>query len=102
MMVLCLYSKMVWRGLQNWIGTTLHTPPTNNYRKLKTWWNNMMDTQDRAQKVIYTTWNIWKERCRRVFDNKAMTESQLQNVIKNDVDQWRIAWRHIDSDQPAQ
>jgi hypothetical protein len=48
---------------------------------------------DRAQNVIYTAWNLWKERCRRVFDNKALMETQLQELIKEDVAQWDIAWR---------
>jgi hypothetical protein len=40
------------------------------------------DRRVRAQRVIYTAWNIWKERRRRVFDNKALTESQLQSIIQ--------------------
>jgi hypothetical protein len=49
--------------------------------------NNM---QQRLQKVIYIIWNIWKER--RIFDNRAMESSALQEVIKGDVQQWQIAW----------
>jgi hypothetical protein len=40
-------------------------------------------------------WNIWKERCRQAFDNKAMLASQLQQEIKNDVGQWTVARRAI-------
>jgi hypothetical protein len=49
--------------------------------------------QDRIQKVIYIVWNLWKERCRRVFDNRAMPVNQLLSIIKEDVRLWRIAWR---------
>jgi hypothetical protein len=45
------------------------------------------------QRVIYMAWNIWKERCRHVFDNKAMTPAQLMSIIREDVLQWHIAWR---------
>jgi hypothetical protein len=53
--------------------------------------NNM---QQRLQKVIYIIWNIWKER--RIFDNRAMESSALQEVIKGDVQQWQIAWSTTD------
>jgi hypothetical protein len=33
-----------------------------------------------------------KERCRRVFDNRAMQANHL-TVIKDDVHQWNLAWR---------
>jgi hypothetical protein len=39
------------------------------------------NTQDRTQKIIYTTWNLWKERYRRVYGNSALTEAQLQEAI---------------------
>jgi hypothetical protein len=38
-----------------------------------------------ATKSIYAAWNIWKERCRHLFDNKALTPSQLQQIIRDDV-----------------
>jgi hypothetical protein len=49
--------------------------------------------QDRVQKMIYTAWNVWKER--RVFDKKAISENQLQAIIKIDVQQWRVAWGRL-------
>ncbi|KAF8731670.1 hypothetical protein HU200_000388 [Digitaria exilis] len=41
--------------------------------------------------VIYIAWNIWKERCRRVFDNKAMSMPQLVLLIKQDIQNWHMA-----------
>jgi hypothetical protein len=57
MLALCPYSRLVWQGLKDWIGTELQTPLTNNYQKFKIWWNKMMMTQTRnthnkAQKVV--------------------------------------------------
>jgi hypothetical protein len=52
-----------------------------------------------TRKALYTMWNLWKERCRRVFDNKAMLASQLQQEIKNDVGEWSIARRAIQHDE---
>jgi hypothetical protein len=106
MLAPCPYSKMMWRGQGRWTGIGLQTLPSTSYWKFKIWWTAMMstsahDSHDMAQKVMYTTWNIWKGRCHRVFNNKAMTETQLQNVINNDVDQWRATWRASGSTQAA-
>jgi hypothetical protein len=40
--------------------------------------------QEMTRKCIYIIWNIWKERCRRVFDNRALNEDQLTSMIKHD------------------
>lgn len=37
--------------------------------------------QQRAQIVVYTPWNLWKQQCRRVFDNKAMDVQCLLDSI---------------------
>jgi hypothetical protein len=50
------------------------------------------DKGRRLQKLVYTVWNIWKERCRRVFGNRAMIANQLTDVIKEDVQLWNRAW----------
>jgi hypothetical protein len=50
------------------------------------------DVQARMQKMIYTVWNLWKERCRQVFDNKAVPPNVLTNGIKLDVQQLCAAW----------
>jgi hypothetical protein len=97
MVALCPYSKLVWRRISGWLGTTLQAPSALHYRKFKSWWMSMMQTkphdwEDRARKVIYTIWTIWKERCHRDFDNKALTDFQLQERIKADVSQWVLAW----------
>jgi hypothetical protein len=93
MLAECSYAKSIWRALQSWIGVDLQQPPGNNYRRFQTWWNSMVQTQvhgkqekeRRMQKVVYTVWNIWKERCRRVFDNRKMQANHLLAVIKDDV-----------------
>jgi hypothetical protein len=51
------------------------------------------EAKEREQKLIYTIWNIWKERCRRMYDNRAMTQTQLQSTIQLDVAQYAMAWR---------
>jgi hypothetical protein len=44
------------------MGTNLQPPPSNKYRRLKTWWRNMIEEgtqgnqeiQVRVQKLVYT------------------------------------------------
>jgi len=43
------------------------------------------------QFLTYAAWNIWKERCRRVFDNKALPAHQLVLLIMHDVAAYRLA-----------
>jgi hypothetical protein len=41
--------------------------------------------------MICTVWNLWKEHCRRVFDNMVVQPNVLANAVKLDV-QWCVAW----------
>jgi hypothetical protein len=78
MLVHCSYSKMVWAVLATWFGTSLQSPPSTSLGRPKHWWSNMihlgtnshMDEQVWLQKLIYIAWNIWKQRCRRIFDKR--------------------------------
>jgi len=36
--------------------------------------------------VIYTFWNLWKERNRRIFNNATETALQVAMRIKEDID----------------
>ena len=41
--------------------------------------------------LIYTFWNVWKERNRRIFDNKIHTVLQVASKIKDDIEQRKRA-----------
>jgi hypothetical protein len=43
------------------------------------------------QVIIYTIWNIWKERCHRVFQNKALTTDQPMQITRKDILDYREA-----------
>jgi hypothetical protein len=101
MITQCSYSRSVWMALASWMGTDLKDPPATNYRRFQSWWRTMIssgtqgtdEVHSRLQKLICTVWNLWKERCRRVFDNRAVEPAVLAtNAIQSDVQQWRLAW----------
>jgi hypothetical protein len=71
MLISCPFFRSVWHGLKEWLGAELlPSPPTQHYRRFKTWWNRMLSSgepdrataKNRATKFIYAAWNIWKER----------------------------------------
>ena len=63
---------------------------------LNTWSKNLsqsgqVEPKEHIQIMIYTAWNLWKERCRRVFDHKELSVDQLVAIIKSDISNYRMA-----------
>jgi len=48
-------------------------------------------TTERVKIITYTACNLWKEMCRRVFDNRALNPNQLSLAIKRFIDQLQLA-----------
>jgi hypothetical protein len=51
-------------------------------RNIGTWWRSTLrqgsaDMTNHTQVLIYTIWNIWKERCRQVFQNVAISGQDI-------------------------
>ena len=65
---------------------------------IRAWWEeavNRVPNSDRRRLngvVIYPFWNIWKERNRRIFDNKIQTVPQVAAKIKEDIEQRKRAF----------
>ena len=79
----CSYTQSVWSMVSQQTGHQILMGTTSD---IKTWWSNLIsDSSDRNQTITYTIWNIWKERCRRFYDNKALTAPQLTGLIRQDV-----------------
>jgi hypothetical protein len=53
------------------------------------------ERQSHLQAIIYTIWNVWKERCRRVFQNIAISPEKLVGIIRKDIFAYREANRMV-------
>jgi hypothetical protein len=45
--------------------------------------------------IIYTFWNIWKERDNRIFNNVVATVPQVVARIKEDIEQRKRAFAYV-------
>jgi hypothetical protein len=57
---------------------------------MRCWWHSLLqqganDRQSHLQVIIYTIWNVWKERCHKVFQNITISPEQLAGIIWQDV-----------------
>jgi hypothetical protein len=58
---------------------------------LEEWWNNSLlgvRKEDRRRKsalLLYTAWNLWKERNRRVFDGLQALPTRILALIKEEM-----------------
>jgi hypothetical protein len=85
----CVFSQEVWLQVAAWTegGISVPSPSLN----LELWWNNEMrglttrQKKERAAILIYTTWNIWKERNRRIFEGKTATPVRVLQLIKDEI-----------------
>ena len=88
----CSFSKLVWEKMEQWSGLPLLKPNEHRNGRLKKWWKRVTaripgeDSSRKTTTAVYTTWNIWKERNRRGFDNKASTVQQVCDRIKEDLE----------------
>nr|TKW00067.1 hypothetical protein SEVIR_8G084500v2 [Setaria viridis] len=94
MIAKCSYARQVWRIMAQWNNFQLQA--LTNVHRLLNWWELMISAgtasrEEQIQTMIYTAWNIWKERCRRVFDNKALSLTDFSAVIRNDIAMYKQA-----------
>jgi hypothetical protein len=83
----CSYARVVWHLLAQWTGTAELEVHRLQFATPADWWRARVDVLSRDEMIvaIYSMWHIWKERCRRVFQDSAMPERQLLELIKDDL-----------------
>nr|TKW36512.1 hypothetical protein SEVIR_2G445300v2 [Setaria viridis] len=80
----------VWFLVANWTGTAAIQQGADE-EDLEQWWNKALEQcNDRRRRSIaailmYIAWHIWKERKRRVFDNKIRRPDQVLGLIQEDI-----------------
>uniref|UniRef100_K3ZL48 Uncharacterized protein n=1 Tax=Setaria italica TaxID=4555 RepID=K3ZL48_SETIT len=87
----CCYAKEIWFLVSNWMGpgaSILCGADGNLYNAadgdIYDWWNRVLEPLNANQRcsvaaiVMYTIWNIWKERNPRIFDNSSLRLDQWQ------------------------
>lgn len=85
----CVYSREVWFLVQNWTEGLVSVP--NSETSVEEWWNRALAGQAKEQRrrkasiMIYTTWNIWKERNRRVFQQTTAMPTRILSLIKEEI-----------------
>lgn len=103
MVARCSCSQEVWILEQGCTSNRAATPQSNNHRgNLKTRWTTLMGKNTvnmsvaRMLIITNTTWNIWKDRCRQVYDNKAIPPAQLVQIVLQDIEALRMAHDEIE------
>ncbi|KAG2614275.1 hypothetical protein PVAP13_4KG379203 [Panicum virgatum] len=77
--------------------TGAHLLPADQDEGLEDWWTRSLEMLPLVQKrsvaaiQLYTTWNIWKERNRRIFDQKSLQPPQVFQLIREEVNLRRVA-----------
>jgi hypothetical protein len=81
---------MVWLQLQvstwEYFMIPRHAVPTN-FDSIKDWWEAAAISVHKSQRrkfngiAIYIMWNLWKERNRRVFENKHCIMTQVAELF---------------------
>jgi len=97
----CPFAKEVWDQILSWENfSMLQSQPQGDPVEIRAWWEEAakkVPTTERRRLngvVIYTFWNIWKERNRRIFNNTAETVPQVAARIKEDIEQRKRAFAY--------
>lgn len=91
--LLCPFATEVWSLVLPWeqFDTELIQPQAQP-TEISAWWEEAAPKVSRERRrhfngmVIYTMWNIWKERNRRIFQGMAMDARQVALKAKEDID----------------
>lgn len=85
----CPFALQVWRKVSDWASGMVTVPLAGS--ELQTWWCSSINAAAKEKRrataavLIYTAWNLWKERNRRIFDGIQCSELQVFFFIKEEI-----------------
>nr|CAH67882.1 OSIGBa0153E02-OSIGBa0093I20.11 [Oryza sativa] len=93
----CRYTKRIWHHVAGWVGYhQLEPSQWEEAHSVCQWWESLANTPNIPKKglrslILLVVWEIWKERNRRIFDNKEMAVGLLLAKIKEEASVWALA-----------
>jgi hypothetical protein len=85
----CVYAQEVWHLVSGWSDGLVQVP--SRTVAVECWWNLAVCRRPKeearllAALLIYTSWNLWKERNRQVFDGVSQPPARILALIKDEV-----------------
>jgi hypothetical protein len=85
----CVFAQEVWVLVSAWSDGAVRVP--DRCLSLDNWWSSELtgvpskEKKQRAAVIIYTTWNLWKERNRRIFEAKSSRPPRLLQLIEDEM-----------------
>lgn len=83
----CPFARSVWHLLAQWANCPGLFVMPMQFENPAAWWHFMASSlrKDELLITIYGAWHLWKERCRRVFQQAVTSEAQLLDFIRDDL-----------------
>jgi hypothetical protein len=98
----CCFAKEVWCLVHTWSEGLISIPAQGV--DIQDWWNltlQLASAENRnrvAALLIYTAWNVWNERNRRIFQGASQSPTRVLGLIKR----WRFDDKRVRPGQPFQ
>jgi len=91
----CCFAQEVWWLVHTWSGGLINTPVQGV--EVEDWWNYSLqaasaETRGKVAAIlIYTVWNIWNERNRRIFQGISQSPTRVLGLLKEEMEVRRQA-----------
>jgi len=85
----CSFAQQVWSLVRIWTDGLVLVPAHGV--NVQEWWNSALQVPDAAKRnrvaaiLIYTAWNIWNERNRRIFQGVVQAPQRILGLIKEEM-----------------
>ncbi|OEL18525.1 hypothetical protein BAE44_0020456 [Dichanthelium oligosanthes] len=87
--VCCPFARSVWMKINSWSGGLVEVP--EQQVDVEARWASALENlskqtrRTKAALLMYTAWNIWKERNRHIFEGQCMDAAQVEHEIKAEI-----------------